>query len=307
MRMQRVAVLILAMVLSLPAVMASPATARQDAGAAEVTIHVNLCVAAGCNEVAEAIEPAEGVTVTLSSMDQGTALGTCTTDDAGTCAIALDAVPEAVTVSVDPATVPLGYVADAGTAPYFLQPETPDVWLLLYPEDGVLEPPPGQDAPAPPVVPATEPADDAMPLPEPLALSLPVWLYGGTCADLEAMAESTFSEQLSDVTIVDGEHRGSPNALVAASGYSELGVPLAAFLEGGYAIFVTDEEQELILCGEIGGPVDQASTMSIGLAPVNDSGAAGVAYIAAQGEAQVGISVFLVPEGLAAPEATPIP
>jgi hypothetical protein len=308
MRLRRTMLMVLAALLSLPAVMSSPATARQDTGTTEVAVHVNVCVAAGCTELPEAIEPADGVSVTLESVDDGSVLGTCVTGEAnpGTCVIALEQVPEAVTVSVDPATVPEGYVADAGTAPYFLQAETPEVWLLLYPEDGILEPPSAQEDPQAPV---TEPTvvppgdDDPLPLPLPIVASFPASLYAGTCADLEA---ATSAEPLTDLVIVDGEHRGAANALVAASSYSVVPVALDDILAGGYAIGVLDEGQSLIACGDLGGPLDQQGTFSVGLAPVEGSDAAGVAYVAPMGEGETVISAFLVPEGLApAADVTP--
>lgn len=307
MRIRRMGLLLLAVLLLLPAVLASPAMARQDGGTTDLTVHVNLCVAPGCTELPEAIEPADGVEVTLSSGADGSTVGTCVTGspNPGMCEIALAAVPEAVTVTVNPATVPAGYMADAGTAPYALDPETPEVWLLLYPEGGF---PPAQEAqtPVPPAVPPTAPAADTpMPLPLPIAASFPASLYAGTCADLAA---ATSAEPLSDLVIVDGDHRGEATALVAASSYSVVPVPLDDILAGGYAIAVMDEGQTVIACGDLGGPLDQQAAFSVGLAPVEGSGAAGVAYVAPLGEGQVVVSAFLVPEGLTvAPAASPVP
>jgi hypothetical protein len=252
--------------------------------------------------------------VTLSSVDDGSVVGTCVTGEAGSCVIPLEKVPGMVTVTVNPATVPEGYVADAGAAPYQLEPETPEVWLLLYPEDGVLEPPPAQDEPdptvappAPPVTqPTTVPADDnPVPLPLPIQDAFPASLYAGSCADLEA---ATSAEPLTDLVIVDGDHRGSLNAVVAASSYSVVPVPMADILAGGYAIGVMNEEQTLIACGELGGPLDQQGTFSVGLVPEERASAAGVAYVAPVGDSEVAISVFIVPQGMTtAPWSTPVP
>lgn len=314
MRIRRILLLLLAAMLSLPAVMASSAAARQDTGTTDVTVHVNLCVAAGCTELPEAIEPADGVEITLSSVDDGTVLGTCVTGDPnpGTCVIPLEQVPEMVMVDMNQATVPVGYVPESVGAPYQLVPETPELWMLLYPADGELAPPPAQDEPdtpaeptAPPVTePTAVPDDDSpVPLPLPIAASFPASLYAGTCADLEA---ATSAEPLTDLIVVDGDHRGTQGALVAATSYSVVPVPLDDILAGGYAIGVLDEGQSLIACGDLGGPLDQQGTFSVGLAPVEGSGAAGVAYVAPTDDGQVVISAFLVPEGLVPPaEATP--
>lgn len=314
MPIRRIGVVLLIALLSLPlalTAMLSSAGAMREAQGAEVTVHVNLCVAAGCTELPEAIEPASGVEVTLSSVDDGSVLGTCVTGGAGTCVIPLAQVPGQVTVSLNPDTVPAGYVADVGAAPYVLEPQTPEVLLLLYPADGVLEPPPAQDEPdptvAPPVTqPTTVPAgDNPVPLPLPIQDSFPASLYAGSCADLES---ATSAEPLTDLVIVDGDHRGSLNAVVAASSYSVVPVPMADILAGGYAIGVMNEEQTLIACGELGGPLDQQGTFSVGLVPEERASAAGVAYVAPMGDDQVAISAFIVPQGMtAAPWSTPLP
>lgn len=310
MAFRRVMIMALAMLMSLPAMVATSSAANQETGTTEVVVHVNLCVAAGCTELPEAIEPADGVEVTLSTVDDGTVLGTCVTGDAnpGTCVVALEQVPEMVMVEMSQETVPVGYVPESVGAPYQLVPETPEVWLLLYPADGELMPPPAQDpTEAPPAPtepePTAVPGDDSpVPLPLPIVASFPASLYAGTCADLEG---STSAEPMTDLVLIDGEHRGSPNAMVAATSYSVVPVSLDAVLDGSYAIGVLDEGQDVIACGELGGPLDQQGTFAVGLAPVDGSGATGVAYVAPAGDGEVAISTFLVPGDEA--EATPAP
>lgn len=268
----------------------------------EASVHVNLCIAAGCTELPEAIEPVDGVEVSISSYEDGTFLGACVTGERnpGTCIIPLEVVPEMVTVTVNPATVPAGYVADTSGAPYGLVPETPEIRILLYPEDGVLDPPPAQDAPEEPEMP---PVDDGqtgepgapVPLPLPILASYPASFYAGTCADLDA---ATSAEPLTDLVLIDGDHMGSPDALVAATSYSVVPVSMTDITGGQYAIAVMDEGQQVIACGDIGGPPAQNGALSVGLAPVDDSGAAGTAYVAPLDGGQVAVSAFLVPEGL---------
>jgi hypothetical protein len=250
-------------------------------GGIDINVHVNLCIAPGCTELPEAIEAADGVEVMLADVDDGTELGACTTAE-GLCVVedvAGIAGTTPVSVEVNEETVPDGYVVDPNPATYEIVPETPEVWLLLYPVDGF------------------PPADDAVPLPVPLALELPASLYSASCANLD---EATSAEPLSFLWIVDGEPGGSPDALQAASGYTELSMTVEDVLNGQYAIAVMDEDQNVIACGDVGGVLNQEGGLSIGLAEVDDSGAAGVAYLAprgAEGEA-TGITTFIVPDGL---------
>ncbi len=262
-------------------------------GQVDVVANVNLCIAPGCTELPEAIEPADGVSVELSDVNTGEALGECSSAG-GQCVIEdVPAVPS-VSVMVDPNTMPDGYMLDPNPANYEIAPEAPELWILLYPIEGF----PPEGTPEAPEVPDL-----------PLAMELPASVYTGTCADLEM---ATSAEPLNDLTMVDAEHGGSADALVAASGYTRMPMTVDEFMAGEYAIAVLDEGQEVIACGDVGGVIDEAGAVAIGLAPVDDSGAAGIAYIAPRGEGETGISVFLVPEGLIptvvpeiGPESTP--
>lgn len=257
-------------------------------GQVDVVANVNLCVAPGCTELPDAIEPADGVSVELSDVNTGEALGECSSAD-GRCVIEdVPAVPS-VSVMVDPNTMPDGYMLDPNPSNYEIAPEAPELWILLYPIEGFPpESTPETGEPIPPL---------------PFAIELPASIYTGTCADLEA---SSSAQPLNDLRMVDGEHLGSPDALVAVSGYTPMQMTVDEFLDGEYAIAVLDEGQEVIACGDVGGVKDEDGALSIGLAPVDDSGAAGVVYIAPRGEGQSGISAFLVPEGLVpTPEVTP--
>src|SRR5690606_39391183 len=105
-----------------------------------------------------------------------------------------------VLVEVNEEPVPEGYVVDPSPSTYEIVPETPEVWLLLYPVDGF----PPEDG--------TPPADDPAPLPVPLALELPAGLYNASCADLDP---DNPAQALGFLMIVDGEPGGSPDALQA--------------------------------------------------------------------------------------------
>ena len=93
MPIRRLGLVLVIALLSLPVMLSTAGAARQDESATEVGVHVNLCVAAGCTELPEASEPAGGVEVTLSSMDDASVLGSCVTGEAGTCVIPVEPVP----------------------------------------------------------------------------------------------------------------------------------------------------------------------------------------------------------------------
>jgi hypothetical protein len=289
------------------------AHAAQEAAQTSIVVHVNLCVAAGCTELPEAIDGAPGVEVTLASVDDGTVIGACVTGegDPDRCTIPVDEVPASVEVTVNPATIPAGYGLEPNPSVYQLAVETPDVRILLYPDDGQLAPPPLPPSQGnPPVVEATQPpvetppqeADAAPPFPVPLALELPASIYAGTC---EALESASAAEPLTALSVVEGAPLGSASALQAATGYTALGISQQDILAGPHAVAVMDEgQQQVIACGDIGGVPDASGAVAFGLAPVNESGAAGVAYLAPAADGGIALSVFLVPEGLL-PAATP--
>ena len=120
----------------------STATAQDEAEVEGTTLtaYINLCLDAGCTELAEAIEPADGVGLEISDPSTGDILGACVTGDldAGACAIEVPLV-ESVSVLIDEATVPEGYVTDGNPTEVPLDLESGDapvVSLLLYPADG---------------------------------------------------------------------------------------------------------------------------------------------------------------------------
>lgn len=275
-----------------------------DMSTSNVEVNVNLCIAAGCTELPEAIEPADGIAVEFSDVNDDTAIGSCTTGEtaAGACEILVEGAQSA-SVTVDPDTIPDGYTVEPNPSVYEWTAENPEVPILLYPVDGI--PPaddPGQDAtPAPTEVPP-------VPLPVPLALELPSALSAGTCADVET-AES--AEELNDLTIVEGDAVGAPDALVAASGYTNVPMTVDDLLADDYSVvvFAGDDPETVIACGAIGGVPDQDGALSVGLTQVDDSGAAGVVYLApADDGSETGVSVFLVPDGLIPEEeGTPAP
>lgn len=263
----------------------------------DVQVNVNLCIAPGCTELSEAVAPADGVTIQLSDPETGELIGTCTTGefDPGTCTVP-GVTGTSAAVSIDPATVPEGYVAESDLGVYEWSVDNPQISILLNPVEGFAP-----TEAATPVVTAT--AAPTVPPRDPV-LELPAALYAGTCDDVD---EIDTAEDLNDLTILEGDVQGVADALQAASGYTLLPMSVDALLAEEHAVVVFDENdpETVIACGAIGGVLDEDRALSVGLAPVDGSGAAGIAYLAPRGDgSETGISIFLVPEGLV-PEATP--
>jgi hypothetical protein len=88
-------------------------------------------------------------------------------------------------------------------------------------------------------------------------------------------------------------------AIQAATSYTLVNIPLPTILADDHVIAVLDEDGQTVLaCGAIGGVPDGQGAFTIGLAPVDDSGVAGTAYLAARPGNATGISIFIVPDGL---------
>jgi hypothetical protein len=159
--------------------------------------------------------------------------------------------------------------------------------------------------PVPTAVPIVVPKPTAAPTaaptrvpvePRPPLLELPVILVAGTCENVTNATEVT---QLSDAEIQQGTAQGSVDAIQAAVGYTSAPVSLDTLLANDHviAVLAADDADTVLACGAIGGVPDGQGAFTIGLAPVDDSGAAGTAYLAPRGS-NTGISVFVVPDGL---------
>lgn len=158
-----------------------------------------------------------------------------------------------------------------------------------------LTPTPAATAPvAPTEVPPT-PAPTAVPR-EPM-LELPVVIVAGSCADVTNATEIV--AELSDAVVLEGDAEGSAEAIQAVTSYTQVTIPLATMLADDHVIAVLAEDgQSVLACGAIGGVPDGQGAFTLGLAPVDDSGVAGTAYLATRSGNATGISIFVVPAGL---------
>lgn len=260
-----------------------------------VAVTVDLCVAEGCNENPDAVEPADGVEITVTSQETGETIDSCTSgeDDTGQCTVEMTDLPETVDVTVNEDTLPDGWVADPNPQSYEVSAANPSIWVLLSAAESDATPPPTG-------------GDNPVPLPVPLALELPSALLAGTCSDPEAAQPV---DDLNNLTIVDGNAIGGEESLQAASGYTPLAMTIEDLTVTDHVIVVFDEDDPdtIIACGEIGGVLDEDGALSVGLSPVDESGAAGVAHLAPTDDGGSALSIFLVPDDLVpTPESTPI-
>src|SRR5699024_5992241 len=143
---------------------------------------------------------------------------------------------------------------------------------------------------------AVPPTPGPTAVPRAAVLELPVVLVTGTCANVTSATEVM---ELNDAVVLEGNAQGSADAVQAAGAYTQVPVSLQTLLGSNHVIAVLDEDGQTVLaCGAIGGVPDGQGAFTIGLAPVDDSGVAGTAYLASRGASATGISVFVVPEGL---------
>jgi hypothetical protein len=121
-------------------------------------------------------------------------------------------------------------------------------------------------------------------------------LHLGTCDDLDpqpavALADLTFPDWVAsmageadadDVEVVIPEPEDFGNAPIpVAVATTEVAVALADIVAGGHALNVhnPDDPGIYVACGNVGGVADERGDLFIGLAPVEDSGFSGVAWL----------------------------
>ena len=145
--------------------------------------------------------------------------------------------------------------------------------------------------------------------------SHPAHIHSGTCDQLGDVVYP-----LGDIAAPSGEEMGAAGGhLVKISEMNHVDVPLQEILDGGHAINVHLSAEEIgtyIACGNIGGIVQERENgegmeVVIGLAELNDSGHAGIAWLGDDGEGGTNVAISLIePEAMgtggAAEEATPV-
>lgn len=230
--------------------------------------------------------PWEGVTVSFATVDEefSESCVTVAGDRTAGCSVSVP-FGSTIVASIDPSVIPAGYVLEGAASQEFAIPDGPPDGIFGGPVFVLL--PDAGEAPS-----ATgEPAETG---------GMPAGIYAGSCAqgdDLELVAD------LNALRVPDGEAQGATDALPVAAAFTEVEVAFEEILDGNHVVAVHAESDadELVACGAIGGILDANGALSIGLAPVNDSGVVGVAYLSpAAGGASTGVSLFVV-EGLLDP------
>lgn len=117
----------------------------------------------------------------------------------------------------------------------------------------------------------------------------PAAIHAGTCAD----PGDTVAD-LTSVSAPDGAPAGADDALPVESSFTRLDQPLDEFLAEAHliAVFSPDDPEAMVACGPVGGIVAEDGTLALGLAEVDGSGLAGIAYLAPDGE-QTLVTIFL--------------
>jgi len=116
-------------------------------------------------------------------------------------------------------------------------------------------------------------------------------VHAGTCESPGAIAAP-----LTDIPAPAGLQIGPPNASAGSSSYTAVPIALDALLGGDHAIAIHQgPDGPIVACGELGGALDAAGALVIGLRPAAESGVWGIAYLARDtaNPAQTGVSTFI--------------
>jgi uncharacterized cupredoxin-like copper-binding protein len=140
-------------------------------------------------------------------------------------------------------------------------------------------------------------AQDATPQAVEATTPRPVHIHSGNCNELGEVVVP-----LNNLVAPTGDQVGqSRRASIAQTSFTSVPMTLDALLSENYAINAHLSAEEIgtyIACGEIGGVLNADGSLTIGLREVDNSGFAGIAYLAPEaGGASTGVSVFVAPLG----------
>ena len=150
---------------------------------------------------------------------------------------------------------------------------------------------------------AQDATPDAEPQDTPPALGeeagRPAHIHSGTC---EGGGVGPVVQTLNALTAPAGDEEGQENAAVVESSFTSVPLALDDILAVDHVVnvhFSFEEFDFYIACGEIGGAVDEAGSLAVGLREANESGFSGVAFLSPDpaNPAATNVSVFLA-EGL---------
>jgi hypothetical protein len=138
-------------------------------------------------------------------------------------------------------------------------------------------------------------AQEATPVAQFVAPSRPAHIHSGNCVDLGDVVVP-----LNDLTAPVSQAVGQADtATPAESSFSNLPMTLDAILGADHAINVHLSAERIdtyIACGEVGGIVNAAGALVIGLREESDSGYTGIAFLSPGADgASTAVSVFIAP------------
>jgi plastocyanin len=119
----------------------------------------------------------------------------------------------------------------------------------------------------------------------------PAHVHEGTCP---TPGDVVFP--LTDVAEATGDATGSDNAVPVDVSETTIKAALSDLVDGNHAIVVHESADNIgnyILCGDIGGHMVGDSDLPIGLAELNESGAAGVALLHDNGDGTTDVEVYV--------------
>ena len=148
---------------------------------------------------------------------------------------------------------------------------------------------------------AGDAAHEATPVatPGPLLPARPATIRDGTCT-----TPGKIIAQLDDLTLPRGARLGqAPRALLVQGSLTSVPLPLQLILEQPHLIEVQQAAPEsVIVCGEIGGPLDAFGSLHVGLRDVANSGFTGIAHLTPKADGSAtDVAVFVtgdVPRGV---------
>ena len=128
----------------------------------------------------------------------------------------------------------------------------------------------------------------------------PSHIHAGACpapGDVVAPLENTAA--------VSGEATGPESAIPVEVGTSTVEIPLADIVAGGHAIVVHHDPEDMatyLVCGDIGGVIDESGSLAVGLGPVGESTRSGVGVLTDNGDGTTSVVVYLANPGAVATE-----
>lgn len=142
----------------------------------------------------------------------------------------------------------------------------------------------------------------------------PSHIHNGDCDELGEVVQP-----LTSLTVPAGAVSGNSDAVVAEAAFTSIPQSLDELLAEDHALKVhlsKDQIQTYLACGDIGGTVDANGALIVGMKELDDSGYAGIAYLAPAANGTTSVSVMIarvlgdeadgaVSEEAAADQATP--